>query len=107
MRPYDDSLQPVTSLVMVENTHNMCGGKALPLQWLDELAAICKTKENTNRKSIALHMDGARVFNAAEHLNESVARITREFDSVSYSLSKALLAPVGSMLVGSETFIAE
>uniref|UniRef100_A0A1B0FQQ8 Aromatic amino acid beta-eliminating lyase/threonine aldolase domain-containing protein n=1 Tax=Glossina morsitans morsitans TaxID=37546 RepID=A0A1B0FQQ8_GLOMM len=107
MRPYDDSLQPVTSLVMVENTHNMCGGKALPLQWLDELAAICKTKENTNRKNIALHMDGARVFNAAEHLNESVARITREFDSVSYSLSKALLAPVGSMLVGSETFIAE
>uniref|UniRef100_A0A1B0B3E4 Aromatic amino acid beta-eliminating lyase/threonine aldolase domain-containing protein n=1 Tax=Glossina palpalis gambiensis TaxID=67801 RepID=A0A1B0B3E4_9MUSC len=107
IRPYDDSLQPVTSLVMVENTHNMCGGKALPLQWLDELAAICKTKENTNGKNIALHMDGARVFNAAEHLNESVARITREFDSVSYSVSKALLAPVGSMLVGSETFIAE
>ncbi|KAL9897548.1 L-allo-threonine aldolase isoform 1-T2 [Glossina fuscipes fuscipes] len=107
IRPYDDSLQPVTSLVVVENTHNMCGGKALPLQWLDELAAICKTKENTNGKNIALHMDGARVFNAAEHLNESVARITREFDSVSYSVSKALLAPVGSMLVGSETFIAE
>uniref|UniRef100_A0A1B0BCP1 Aromatic amino acid beta-eliminating lyase/threonine aldolase domain-containing protein n=1 Tax=Glossina palpalis gambiensis TaxID=67801 RepID=A0A1B0BCP1_9MUSC len=107
MHLYDDCHEPLTSLVIVENTHNMCGGKVIPLRWLDELISICKNKEMTNGKTIALHMDGARVFNAAQYLNESVARIARDFDSVCFCLSKGLSAPVGSVLLGSKTFIAE
>ncbi|KAL9895889.1 uncharacterized protein ACN2A1_006467 isoform 2-T6 [Glossina fuscipes fuscipes] len=107
MHLYDDCHEPLTSLVIVENTHNMCGGKVIPLRWLDELISICKNKEMTNGKTIALHMDGARVFNAAQYLNESVARIARGFDSVCFCLSKGLSAPVGSVLLGSKTFIAE
>uniref|UniRef100_A0A1B0FBV5 Aromatic amino acid beta-eliminating lyase/threonine aldolase domain-containing protein n=1 Tax=Glossina morsitans morsitans TaxID=37546 RepID=A0A1B0FBV5_GLOMM len=107
MHLYDDCHEPLTSLIVVENTHNMCGGKVLPLRWLDELVSICKNKEMTNGKTIALHMDGARVFNAAQYLNESVARIARDFDSICFCLSKGLSAPVGSVLLGSKTFIAE
>uniref|UniRef100_A0A1A9WPR7 Aromatic amino acid beta-eliminating lyase/threonine aldolase domain-containing protein n=1 Tax=Glossina brevipalpis TaxID=37001 RepID=A0A1A9WPR7_9MUSC len=107
MHLYKDCHEPLTSLVIVENTHNMCGGKVLPLQWLDELTAICKNKVKTNDKDIALHMDGARIFNASQYLNESVARITRDFDSVCFCLSKGLSAPVGSVLLGSKAFIAE
>uniref|UniRef100_A0A1A9VF61 Aromatic amino acid beta-eliminating lyase/threonine aldolase domain-containing protein n=1 Tax=Glossina austeni TaxID=7395 RepID=A0A1A9VF61_GLOAU len=107
MHLYDDCHEPLTSLVVVENTHNMCGGKVLPLRWLDELVSVCKNKEMTNGKTIALHMDGARVFNAAQYLNESVARIARDFDSICFCLSKGLSAPVGSVLLGSKTFIAE
>ncbi|KAM7363472.1 uncharacterized protein ACRADG_000369 isoform 1-T2 [Cochliomyia hominivorax] len=107
MRLYDDCHEPVTSLVIVENTHNMCGGKALPLEWLNELAGICKNPTKTNGKTIALHMDGARIFNAATYLNVSVARITKDFDSVCFCLSKGLSAPVGSVLVGTKEFIRE
>lgn len=94
-----DYHEPKTSLVIVENTHNVCGGKVIPLEWLDELNAICK-----NHK-IKMHMDGARVFNAAEYLNVPVSRIVRDFESVTFCLSKGLCAPVGSILVGSKEFI--
>ncbi|XP_005188537.2 uncharacterized protein LOC101895854 [Musca domestica] len=107
LRLYDDCHEPVTALVVVENTHNMCGGKALPLEWLDELAAICKDPVKTNGKRIALHMDGARIFNAATYLKVPVSRITKDFDSVCFCLSKGLSAPVGSVLVGNKTFINE
>ncbi|XP_013106872.1 uncharacterized protein LOC106086664 [Stomoxys calcitrans] len=106
-RLYDDCHEPVTSLVIVENTHNMCGGKVLPLEWLDELAAICNDPKKTNGKKVALHMDGARVFNAATYLKVPVARITKDFDSVCYCLSKGLSAPVGSVLLGNKAFINE
>lgn len=107
LRVYEDCHEPITSLVIVENTHNMCGGKVLPLEWLNELATICKNPAKTNGKKIALHMDGARVFNAAVHLKVSVARITKDFDSVCYCLSKGLSAPVGSVLVGTKAFISK
>lgn len=107
LRLYDDCHEPVTALVIVENTHNMCGGKVLPLQWLNELAAICKDTVKTNDKRIALHMDGARIFNAAAFLQVPVARITKDFDSVCFCLSKGLSAPVGSVLVGNKAFINE
>lgn len=107
LRLYDDCHEPVTSLVIVENTHNMCGGKVLPLEWLNDLAAICKNTDKTNGKLIALHMDGARIFNAAESLKVPVSRITKDFDSVCFCLSKGLSAPVGSVLVGNKAFINE
>lgn len=105
----EDDHEPITSLVIVENTHNICGGKVIPLQWLDKLAALLKSDKQLHPygKRIALHMDGARIFNAAEALQVPVARIARDFDSVNFCLSKGLSAPVGSMLVGSNTFIRQ
>nr|XP_019561917.2 LOW QUALITY PROTEIN: probable low-specificity L-threonine aldolase 2 [Aedes albopictus] len=96
-----DVHEPNTELVLIENTHNMCGGKVLPLQWMEDLSKICK------EKSIKLHMDGARVFNAAEHLKVPVSRVVRDVDSVCFCLSKSLAVPVGSMLVGSKEFIKQ
>ncbi|XP_060648715.1 uncharacterized protein LOC132786248 [Drosophila nasuta] len=106
IRNYKDCHEPITSLVVVENTHNICGGKVIPLAYLDELAALVR-EPGVGTTRIALHMDGARVFNAAAALGVSVERITRDFDSVSVCLSKGLSAPVGSVLVGSKAFIAE
>lgn len=97
-----DCHEPETALAIVENTHNICGGKVIPLEWLGELVKICK-EEN----SIALHMDGARIFNAAAALNLPVDQIVKNFDSVCFCLSKGLTAPVGSILVGSKSIINE
>ncbi|XP_030558899.1 probable low-specificity L-threonine aldolase 2 [Drosophila novamexicana] len=106
IRQYEDCHEPVTSLVVVENTHNICGGKVMPLSYLDELVALVRDS-GLGIVRIGLHMDGARVFNAAAALGVSVERIARGFDSVSVCLSKSLSAPVGSVLVGSKAFIAE
>jgi threonine aldolase len=84
-----------TSLVEIENTHNMGGGTVYPIQTIDE---IC---EGAHRRGLKVHMDGARIFNAAESCVESVARIARNTDSVMFCLSKGLGAPVGSLLCGS------
>ncbi|XP_055623058.1 uncharacterized protein LOC129766514 [Toxorhynchites rutilus septentrionalis] len=88
-----------TALVLVENTHNMCGGKVLPLQWLEDLSKIC------TERSVKIHMDGARIFNAAEYLKVPVSRIVRDVDSICFCLSKGLACPVGSVLVGHNDFI--
>ncbi|EAA08948.4 AGAP003688-PA [Anopheles gambiae str. PEST] len=96
-----DVHEPNTVLVMVENTHNICGGKVLPLDWLEKLAAICR------EKGAKVHMDGARVFNAASYLNLPVSRIVRDVDSVCFCLSKGLACPVGSILLGTKEFIKE
>lgn len=94
-----DSHEPITTLAIVENTHNICGGKVIPLEWIDELVSICKSH------NIKLHMDGARIFHAANYLNVTVSRIARDFDSLTFCLSKSLCAPVGSVLVGTKEFI--
>lgn len=96
-----DDHEPSTSLAIVENTHNVCGGKVVPMKWIDELVSICKSHQ------IKMHMDGARVFHAAEYLNIPVAQITRHFDSITFCLSKSLCAPVGSILLGSTDFIRQ
>lgn len=96
-----DLHEPITSLVVVENTHNMCGGRVVPLDWLERLAKVCK------EHSLKMHMDGARVFNAAQVLNVPVARIVKDFDSVCFCLSKGLSSPVGSILAGSKDFITQ
>lgn len=101
VRGGDEIHEPTTTLAIVENTHNICGGKAVPMMWIDKLASICKDK------NIKLHMDGARVFHAAEYLNVPVSRVVRDFDSITFCLSKSLCAPVGSILVGSKDFIRQ
>jgi threonine aldolase len=88
-----------TALVLLENTHNMAGGTVYPTRFAHE---IC---ERAHDAGIAVHLDGARIFNAATHLGEDVAEMTKKFDSVQFCLSKGLGAPVGSMIVGSKAFI--
>src|SRR6202167_2007094 len=88
-----------TALVTLENTHNMHGGTVYPTAVAED---IC---ERAHAAGLRVHLDGARIFNAAVALGKSVAEITRKFDSVMFCLSKGLGAPVGSMLVGSHDFI--
>jgi len=88
-----------TALVSLENTHNMAGGTVYPTRLAHE---IC---DRAHEAGIAVHLDGARVFNAATYLGEDVRGMTKPFDSVQFCLSKGLGAPVGSVIVGSQAFI--
>ncbi len=88
-----------TSLICLENTVNMAGGTVYRTAVVEE---IC---DRAHEQDIHVHLDGARVFNAATYLNEPVSAMTRKFDSVQFCLSKGLGAPVGSMIVGSHDFI--
>jgi threonine aldolase len=90
-----------TALVELENTHNMHGGTVYPPPIAED---IC---DRAHAAGLRVHLDGARIFNAAVALGKNVAEITRKFDSVMFCLSKGLGAPVGSMLVGSREFIAQ
>jgi threonine aldolase len=88
-----------TALVALENTHNMQGGTVYPLAVTED---VCK---HAHTAGLKVHLDGARIFNAAVALGKSVATLTRDCDSVMFCLSKGLGAPVGSMVVGSKEFI--
>ena len=88
-----------TALIALENTHNMAGGTVYPTKLSEE---IC---ERAHDAGILVHLDGARIFNAATYLGEDVADMTKKFDSIQFCLSKGLGAPVGSMIVGSREFI--
>lgn len=88
-----------TALICLENTSNMAGGTVYPTERVDE---IC---DNAHALGLKVHMDGARIFNAATALGETVAHVTKKVDSVMFCLSKGLGAPVGSMVVGSKEFI--
>ncbi len=90
-----------TTLISIENTHNMGGGTVYPLEIIDE---IC-TKAHD--RGLKVHIDGARVFNAAVATNTPVRRIVRDADSVMFCLSKGLGAPVGSLLAGTAEAIAQ
>src|SRR5829696_620563 len=90
-----------TGLICLENTHNFGGGSVMTAQ---ETSAIC---ERAHELNLPVHLDGARIFNAATALNETVADLTKNCDSVQFCLSKALGAPVGSMLLGKKDFIAQ
>jgi threonine aldolase len=91
--------RPQTALVALENTHNMAGGTVYPTRLANE---ICDKAHDAGLK---VHLDGARVFNAAVYLGEKVAEMTKKFDSVQFCFSKGLGAPVGSMIVGSTDLI--
>jgi threonine aldolase len=90
-----------TGMVACENTHNMAGGRVLPTEIAEEICDEC------HALGIPVHLDGARIFNAAVALGKSVYEITRKFDSVMFCVSKGLGSPVGSLLVGSRDFIAQ
>ncbi len=97
----DDVHEARTGLLCLEDTHNMCGGRVIPPETLRELAAPARAR------NLPVHMDGARIFNAAIALGVPVSVLAAEVDSVMFCLSKGLSAPVGSLLVGSSDFIAE
>lgn len=89
-----------TTLICLENTHNMAGGTVYPLDTIEEICA------NAHDRGLKVHIDGARIFNAAAATRTPVSRIAREADSVMFCLSKGLGAPVGSMLVGTAEAVA-
>lgn len=95
-----DVHQPPTRLICVENTHNMRGGLPLSVDYMDRLSAFAKQRE------IPLHVDGARIFDAAAALQVPASTLVRGADSVTFCLSKGLAAPVGSVLCGNRKFIA-
>ncbi len=91
---------PRSALFCLENTHNRCGGAAFPANKVAELAGIA------HAGGMAVHLDGARVFNAQAALGTPVAEIVRHCDTVSFCLSKGLGCPVGSLLCGPKEYIA-
>jgi threonine aldolase len=88
-----------TGVICLENTHNRCGGRVVSPEYFAEVAAIA------GRHGVAVHVDGARLFNAALAAGRPVSDWTRHVDSVQLCLSKGLAAPVGSMICGSAAFV--
>jgi len=95
----EDVHHTITRLICLENTQNICGGVVLSAEYTQQVGKIAR--EN----NLSLHIDGARIFNAAAALNVDVKELVSPADSVMFCLSKGLVAPVGSMLVGSQKFI--
>jgi threonine aldolase len=101
VRRTDRSHMPATKIVSVENTHNASGGRAWPL---DELEAVVTTARELE---LRLHLDGARVLNAAVALGVPAAEVGRRFDTVTLCLSKGLGCPLGALVAGSPELMAE
>jgi len=95
----DNEHYPVTRLIALENTQNRCGGQALPVAYMDAAGELA------HRHGLALHVDGARLWNAAVALGVTPVRLVQAADSVSVCFSKGLAAPVGSAVAGSAAFI--
>ena len=100
IKPRQDWL-PKSTLVVIENTCNKGGGGIYPMENIRAIRAVCK------KHGMALHLDGARIFNALVETGDTPAAIGAEVDSISICLSKGLGAPVGSVLIGNQAFIAE
>jgi len=96
---HSDIHYPPTHLICLENTHNYCQGAPLTPEYMQEVAGF------TEKHSLKIHLDGARIFNAAVALNIEVSLLVRHVDSVMFCLSKGLSAPVGSLVCGTEEFI--
>lgn len=97
----DDPHYPISRLVILENTHNRCGGVPLSVKYTRQVGMLCKEHE------LLLHLDGARIFNAAVAQGVSAAELAEPADTVTFCLSKGLCAPVGSLLCGSAEIIAK
>jgi threonine aldolase len=95
----EDVHHPITRLICLENTQNICGGVPLSVEYTRQVGELAR------EKNLSLHIDGARIFNAAAALNVPVKELVEPADSVMFCLSKGLASPVGSMLVGSQKFI--
>jgi len=91
---------PRTRLIVLENTHNLCSGYPLDIDYMQAVGEIAR------RRGLKIHVDGARFFNAAAALGVAPDQLAAAADSVSFCLSKGLAAPVGSMVCGSRDFIA-
>ena len=99
IRP-DDVHFPSSRLVILENTHNRCQGTPLSLDYTAAVGDLAR------RHGLKLHIDGARIFNAAVALGMNTDQLVAAADSVTFCLSKGLAAPVGSIVCGNEAFIA-
>lgn len=97
----DNQHYPITRLLCLENTQNNCGGQPLSVEYMDAAGELAHSH------GLSLHVDGARLWNAAVAQDASPAALVRNADSVSVCLSKGLGAPVGSLVVGSEAFISK
>ncbi|MFQ5408931.1 MAG: low-specificity L-threonine aldolase [Anaerolineales bacterium] len=95
----EDEHHPITRLICVENTHNVCGGLPLSPEYMLAVGALAR------EHNLKLHVDGARIFNAAVAQNVSAETLLSMADSVTFCLSKGLCAPVGSVLCGDADFI--
>ena len=92
---------PPTRLICLENTQNFCQGSPITPEYMTEV------REIANKFGLKIHLDGARIFNAAVALGVPVAKLTEKVDSVMFCLSKGLSAPVGSLVCGSSEFIVK
>jgi threonine aldolase len=95
----DDAHFPISRLLVLENTHNRCGGVPLSVEYTSRASQLAHSH------NLKVHLDGARIFNAAAALGVNVKDLVAPVDSITFCLSKALSAPVGSVLCGSEAFI--
>jgi threonine aldolase len=100
IKPRQDWL-PRSAIVVIENTCNKGGGSIYPMERIRAIRKVCQ------KNSLVLHLDGARLFNALVETGDTPASIGTEVDSISVCLSKGLGAPVGSVLIGNQSFIAE
>ena len=98
IRGIDDHF-PVTKLICLENTHNVCSGAPLSVKYTKEVANLARAH------NIKLHIDGARIFNAAVAQGVEVQELVEDADSMSFCMSKGLAAPVGAIICGSKDFI--
>ena len=101
IRTGEDVHEAMTHLICVENTHNAMGGRVIKPQYMERVAVIAR------KHNLRLHIDGARILNAATVLKVPPAELVKHADSVSMCLSKGLGAPVGSVVVGSRDFITQ
>ncbi len=92
---------PRTRVISLENTHNRCSGAVLPMEYIEAVAHLAQ------ERGVALHLDGARLFNASVALGVPPAEIAKPFEVVNFCFSKGLGAPVGSIVCGSKAFIQE
>lgn len=97
----DVSYRTPTAMIVLENSHNMAGGRVMRPERTREILAVAR------RRGLPVHLDGARIFNAAAALGIPARELAAGFDSVMFSLSKGLGAPAGSILCGSESFVKE
>ncbi|HJQ14643.1 MAG TPA: low-specificity L-threonine aldolase [Anaerolineales bacterium] len=96
----EDVHHPITRLICLENTQNICGGVSLTIEYTRQVGDLAR------QNALSLHIDGARIFNAAAAQNVSVKELVEPADSAMFCLSKGLAAPVGSILIGSSEFVS-
>ena len=101
LRNPDDAHEPISRLVILENTQNACGGIPLSLEYTESVAAFAR------KHGLLLHLDGARIFNAAVALGLPASELVAPADSITFCLSKGLCAPVGSVLCGDAAFVGK